>query len=292
MNTKIKSVKTKFEDVAILINDDQTNMLSIDFNGREINSKLFLPKLKYIKFVKTGGKLFVYLNDLTILKYFDELTGNFIDSLTNFDNTEILVEKFNKYLKDLIRIGERDKKLSINTAKGLYGELFYLKESLLKGKQESVIEAWHRPSFANHDFVFQNSSVEIKTISKNNTTIKIASEYQLECIENKQLFLKCYIVDDIIQSSIDSLGIIYDEILNMLESNTLKEIFVSKCSEDVTGYLGPDLMQLDYYFILIDTLTYLVDQKSFPRIKRNEMSPFINNISYNIDISSLKPFMI
>lgn len=294
MDNIIKSFETQQEKISVLLNDDNTSMLTIDFEGNTVNDKLYLPKLKYIKFVKSENKLFIYLDDLSIQKYFNEWINDFIDSLLKIDKTINLVEKFNSSLKILIRVGEKDSKMSLNTAKGLYGELLYLKNCLIESKLEKdvILEAWHRPSLANHDFVFDEFSIEIKSISKNNTTIKIASEYQLDSLENKNLFLKCYILDDIIQSSIDSLGNLYNEILNLLDSNILKDSFSSKCSDDITGYLGPELIKLDYNFILIDEITYLVDQDKFPRIQKDQISPFINNISYNIDISSIEPYKI
>ena len=294
MENILKSFKTLNEEVLILSNEDGTSMLSLNFNENPISDKLFLPKLKYIKFVKSDEKLFVYLNEISIQKYFDEWLNNFTDSLIDIDKTINVVEKFNSSLKSLIRVGEKESKMSINTAKGLYGELLYLKNCLLNNdfRQDTVLEAWHRPSLANHDFVFDKYSIEVKSISKNNTTIKIASEYQLSALNDKELYLKCFIIDDIIQSTIDSLGLLYNEILNLFESNSLKEIFISKCADDITGYLGPDLNKLDYNFILIDEYTYKVDQKSFPRIQKNQFSPFINNISYNIDISSIELFKI
>lgn len=285
---------TQQEEICILSNEDGSSMLSLDFKKNSLSEKLFLPKLKYIKFVRSDHKLFVYLNESSIKKYFEEWIINFTESLTENENTINVIEKFNTSLKTLIRVGEKETKMTINSAKGLYGELLYLKNCLLNSKpaQETVLEAWHRPSQANHDFVFDKFSIEVKSISKNNTTIKIASEYQLSTIINKELFLKCYIIDDITQSTIDSLGILYNEILNILETTTLKETFVLKCSDDITGYLGPELNKLDYNFIVIDESTYKVDQELFPRIQKNQFSPFINNISYNIDISSIQQFKI
>ena len=294
MNNVLKSFETQQEVISVLLNDDNTIMLSIDFKGNSVSEKLFLPKLKFIKFIKSGDMLFVYLDDLSIKKYFSEWINEFLYSLLKADKTINLIEKFNKSLKVLIRVGEKDLKISLNAAKGLYGELFYLKNCLLKAKydMDSILDAWHRPSLANHDFVFDKYSIEIKCISKNNTTVKIASEYQLDAIENKDLFLQCYIFDDIIQSSVDSLGNIYNEILLLLKTNSLKDSFSLKCSTDITGYLGPEYIKLDFNFILIDEMKYKVDQSKFPRIQKNQFSPFINNISYNIDISSIENFKI
>jgi hypothetical protein len=294
MNNVLKSLETQQEVISVLLNDDNTIMLSIDFKGNSVSEKLFLPKLKFIKFIKSGDMLFVYLDDLSIQKYFSEWINEFLCSLLKADKTINLIEKFNKSLKVLIRVGEKDLKISLNAAKGLYGELFYLKKCLIEAKydMDSILDAWHRPSLANHDFVFDKYSIEIKCISKNNTTVKIASEYQLDAIENKDLFLQCYIFDDIIQSSVDSLGNIYNEILILLKTNTLKDIFSLKCTTDITGYLGPEYIKLDFNFILIDEMKYKVDQSKFPRIQKNQFSPFINNISYNIDISSIEKFKI
>ena len=106
------------------------------------------------------------------------------------------------------------------------------------------------------------------------------------------MLLKCYKIDNVTRSTVDSLGEIYIEVLNILKRNNLGDLFMSKCAEDNTSYTGPMLMKLDYKFILIETVTYGVDQEKFPRIVREEISPFLSDISYNIDLSSLEKYKI
>ena len=81
MDNIIKSFETQQEKISVLLNDDNTSMLTIDFEGNTVSDKLFLPKLKYIKFVKSENKLFIYLDDLSIQKYFNEFAEHGIENL-------------------------------------------------------------------------------------------------------------------------------------------------------------------------------------------------------------------
>ena len=262
---------------------------------REINIKaLFTPKLENIGLILVDHTVTVNLKNPTFREQFNEWIERFFKKINSGDNNEILIEKFNKEIKAIVLLGQKEKKLSMPAARGLYGELLLLNSYLddAKYSQEKILEGWHRPAPANHDFDYEDFTLEVKTVSRSNTTFKITSEDQLTAVENKPLHLKLYRIETVNKSPIDSLGSLYINIKEKLQSG-LANIFEMKCGEDSFGeYLGPDYMPLDYKFTIIEEFLYGVDQNDFPRIRKTILDNGISKVSYNLDISSIENFKI
>ncbi|MHA8106421.1 PD-(D/E)XK motif protein [Aquirufa sp. 5-AUSEE-100C1] len=298
MENVVSKFHTKNEIVSLFKRQNELNhydLLSIKFSSDEEIHKLFLPKLKYLYFVLGNNELMVHINDESLIDYFSKFIYIFYSQLEKKDSTVDLIKKFNNSIRDLIKLGEKNPQISINSARGLFGELKYLEELLLERESRfyrELIDSWHRPSPANHDFSFEKIEIEIKTISKKNTTIKITSEYQLESQESSDLYLVCYRLDNINNSLEDSLGKLYSNIIDMLKSEGLDEMFATKCSMDEINYLGPSLTPLNYKFVLIEKMKFLVDQNEFPRIRRSNLDIGISDVNYSVDISMLEKFKI
>jgi hypothetical protein len=276
------------------INKVDTKILSITFPSVKHLSSLFTPRLENISFVKINNSITINLKNSSFREFFNDWVIRFSEKIAVDDSIEDITGKFNAEIKAIILLGQKEKKLSWESARGLFGELLVIKE-MLEDKTYSQIEilnGWHRPSPANHDFDFPEFSLEIKTVSRDSTTVKITSEHQLESIEEKPLKLKCFRIEKVEKSNLDSLGDLYDEIKSMLDQNNLME-FEIKCAEDLfCGYLGPSFMPLDYKFLIIDCSLYNVNQMEFPRVKKSELNSAISKLSYSIDISSFDKFKI
>lgn len=286
-------------DCTILILDNAPvgyeEMKSIAFSFKDANliSLLTLPKLKYIDTIQISGDLSFHLSYEPLRQFFNNFIDGFEKAIEKSDTGKEVVEKINKSLKDLIKIAEREMDLSLVACMGLYGELLHLKELLLTNEDhEFVVSGWNRPAPANHDFDYHVDAAEIKTISKDKTTVKITSVYQLEAPQGKQLFLKIYRIEAIDRSKTDSLGDLYEEVKSIINSETIKEEFILKCITDNLKYGGPRLVTLPYKFIQIEEMQYFVEQELFPRINRHALPESISNISYKIDLSAIEPFKI
>lgn len=274
-------------------NQVETKILWIQFNSVNDIVALFTPHLENIGFVKIDNTIEVSLKNPTFREFFNDWVVRFLEKIKD-DSNEIRIEKFNKEIKTIIKLGQKEKKLSINAARGLFGEFLVLKAYLDDQvySQKEILNGWHRPAPANHDFDYEEFSLEVKTVSRDNTTINITSEHQLMEIENKPLHLQLYRIDNINQSDVDSLGILFMEIKGLLDP-VLVNIFELKCAEDpFCEYLGPEYMELDYKFSVIEESLYHVDQEDFPRIKKENLDPGISKTSYNLDVSSLTDFII
>ena len=272
----------------------KTKILEIEFPYENDIKALFTPKLENIKFIPVDKIITVNLKNPTFREQFNDWTERFLEKINSNDSSEILIEKFNNEIKAIVLLGQKEKKLSMASARGLYGELLVLKSHLDEEKysQEQILEGWHRPAPANHDFDYKDYTLEVKTVSRSNTTFKVTSEDQLASIEEKPLNLQLYRIENINKSQIDSLGLLYLEITEKLQSG-LVNVFQIKCAEDAfCEYLGPKHMPLDYKFTIIEDFLYRVDQIDFPRIKKDNLDLGISQVSYNLDISSIDNFKI
>jgi hypothetical protein len=288
----------KIKNNARIIESNETKnnarLLEVTFSDKEDIKLLFTPKLENIAFVSLDNVMTVTLKNPDFREYFDNWIANFINKIEINDSNTILIEKFNNEIKVITRIGKKEKKMSLTSAKGLYAELLLLKSYLSEKKSShiDILDGWHRPAPANHDFDYFDFSKEVKAISRDSTTIKITSEHQLMAVENKPLYMQFYRIDHVKKTNEDSLGNIYNSIKEFLPTS-LSMIFEIKCAEDAfCEYLGPEHMPLDYKFITIEGFKYKVDQQKFPRIRKEKIDTGLSKISYNIDISSIEEFKI
>lgn len=276
------------------INDSETKILWISFDLSIDMKTLFTPRLENISFIKVDNTITVNLKNPDFREVFNDWVERFSLKINVEDDGELIVEKFNNDIKALILIGKKENKLSWESARGLYGEFLVIKKYLIENKfpQINIIEGWHRPAPANHDFDYEEFSLEVKTVSRDSTTVKITSQFQLDSIENKPLLLNCFRIEKIEKSNVDSLGDLFNQIKNIL-TPTVFNLFEIKCVEDTfCEYLGPESTPLDYKFTLLEDNLYIVDQSLFPRVKKQDLNPAISKFSYSIDISSFESFKI
>ena len=274
--------------------DIENKMLWLQFPVKNDLEALFIPNLENIGFFLVDKTVTVRLKTPFFRDFFNDWITKFIDKIDINDTSEILIEKFNSEIKAIVQLGQKEKKMSMNSAKGLYAEFLVLKQYLEEKRytQIKILEGWHRPAPANHDFDYEDYSLEVKATSRDSTTIKITSEHQLMAVEEKPLHLYFYRIDNINKSNEDSLGEMFLEIKELLDTG-LENVFEMKCAEDAFGeYLGPKHMVLDYKFTLIEKFLFDVDQVSFPRIRKEKIDFGLSKISFNLDISSLNSFKI
>lgn len=297
MINEIKNIKTKDCLITILNNApvgyEELKSLAFRFSENAFLGLLNLPKLKYVDIVQNNNDLSFHLTYEPLRQFFNNFIDGFEKTIKNSDTGKEVVDKINKALRDLIKMAEKEMDLSITSCMGLYGELLQLKELLLNNTDQSkILSGWNRPAPANHDFDYDSETIEIKTVSKDKTTVKITSAFQLEAPEKKNLYLKIYRIEAIDGSTTDSLGELYIEVKGLINTDTIKEEFILKCINDKLKYGGPGIITLPYKFIQIEEMKYLVDQETFPRIKRTVLPNSISNVSYRIDLSAIEAFKI
>lgn len=252
---------------------------------------MFLPRMKYIKFKYFKNELIISLADLKFQNIYTTWITNLYNSLTGKSEDD-LVHALNQRVRELIEISTKEKTMSLNEAMGLYSELQHLISMFEAMGHRKALMAWHKPSPANHDFDSEQSSYEIKAIGRTGTAIKISGIDQLKANDNKPLFIKLFRLDVVKNSHEDSLGSLYSEITNRLET-TQKNIFEQKCAESsFSPYLGPEHEQLKFKFNIIEECEYHVDQTNFPQLRRSDLPTGIAKVKYAIDLSVIESFKV
>lgn len=297
MRKEINKIETEDCIVSILNNApagfEEMKSIAFRFNDSKYLNLLNLPKLKYLDIIQSFNELSFHLAYEPLRQFFNNFIDGFEKTIKASDTGKEVADKINKALRDLIKMAEKEMDLSLTGCMGLYGELLQLKELLSNDSDHSkILSGWNRPAPANHDFDYEKEAIEIKTISKDKTTVKITSAFQLEAPSEKLLYLKIYRIEAIDRSDTDSLGDIYTEIRGLINTDSLNEEFVLKCSNDGLRYGGPGVITLPYKFIQIEEMKYLIDQEEFPRINRHALPSSISNVSYGIDLSAIESFKI
>ena len=286
MNSLVELIENKRENVT-------TRILKINDISLDYYKILFTPKLENTDFKYFDNQVFIELKNENFREQYDLWIISLYSKLKTQSNLEELIQQFNIEIKRFIAFFMKAKKLSHAKARGFYGELLELKKQFEENDdQNKILNGWHRPAPANHDFDYENYSLEIKTIGRTSSTVKISSEYQLTSFNNKQLILKISKIDLIEKSLDDSIGKLYTEIKNSFEG-ALSVLFEIKCAEDTfCKYLGPELMPLDYKLTEIEHSYYNVDQEKLPRISSNSLESGISNVEYELDLSAIEEFKI
>jgi hypothetical protein len=297
MKEEIKKIQTIDCEVSILNNApegyEEIKSIVFRFNDARFLQLLELPKLKYIDVVGYLETLSFHLTYEPLRDFFNNFIEGFEKTIKNSDTGKEVADKINKAIRDLIKIAEKEFDLSLIGCMGLYGELLHLKELLLQSEDhQSIVSGWNRPAPSNHDFDYDTQVTEIKTVSKDKTTVSITSAFQLEAPKEKELYLKIYRIETIDRSTTDSLGDLYTEVLGIINEDLIKQEFILKCITEKLRYGGPGIITLRYKFIVIEEMKYFVDQLTFPRIDRNKLPGSVSNISYSIDLSALEEFRL
>jgi len=270
-----------------------TRILMINNINLDHYKILFTPKLENTDFKYLDNQVFIELKNERFREQYDLWIISLHSKLKTHTNLKEVIKQFNIEIKKFIALFMKVKKLSREKARGFYGELLELKRQLEENNdQKKALNGWHRPAPANQDFEYEDYSLEIKTIGRTSSTIKIASEYQLSSLGKKQLKLKISKIDLIEKSLDDSIGKLYTDIKDSLEE-ALSVLFEIKCAEDTfCKYLGPELMPLDYKLNEIEHCFYNVDQEKFPRINKDNIDSGISNVKYELDLSAIEDFKI
>jgi hypothetical protein len=201
----------------------------------------------------------------------------------------------------LERIRQWQKCLSIQGAsglnkeeqKGLYGELFFLRELLKQGfAGKKSVNAWVGPSSAVNDFQFDNCSVEVKTSSsKRIQELSINGALQLDERHSPNLYL-FHLSVDLTQTIGETLNEIVASVRELYSKIDGKNPDDFNVKLNMAGYLDA---QADKYsevkYRFRDGKTYKV-HGDFPRIREGEYRPGVGSIQYYICISGCEEYKI
>ena len=247
-------------------------------------------------FVKEGHFLLIRLLDNDFSSLFDDLVVSLIDSTRYLsdpiDASKEFVSTYVKWSSFFSKTIERD--LSKERVIGLWGELSYLLDLIRNASSgssiDSILKSWVGPYDASHDFELSSSSIEIKTKLLSSSMVKISSEFQLDHIDDKKLFLT---------------------VLSIIETEhglSLKDLFlktkaqIQKLSGDITLLLAAlekenlNEERLSRYSNLLFTRkakeVFDCDIDSFPKIVSSCLPPAVYSVKYNLNVRELQEYKV
>lgn len=264
---------------------------------------LFIPKFDALNndniellFVKEGHFLLIRLLDNDFSSLFDDFVVSLIDSIKGFSDP---IEASKEFVRTYMKWGSFfsktiERSLSKERVIGLWGELSYLLDLIKNASSDSIIDpalkAWVGPYDAAHDFELSCSSIEIKTKLISSSMIKVSSEFQLENIDDKKLFLTVFSISE------------------TEHGLSLKDLFlktkaqIQKRSGDITLLLAAlekenlNEERLSKYSNLLFTRktkeVFDCDIDSFPKIVSSCLPPAVHSVKYNLDIRELQEYKV
>lgn len=208
-------------------------------------------------------------------------------SVADKDANIFFVNRYNKWAA-LFEKAPNDI-LSAEVVKGLIGEILVLKNILIPRLGEvPSMQAWMGPLSAPQDFIFENSWVEVKTISSSRDSVRISSVEQLDSPNCGQMAIVRLDPSNIAER--DSLGIndLAEEMVSSLRGPEARNLFEEKLL--AVGYcFNKRYDDIRFSFKKIDLYSVSPD---FPSIKRESIPPAILRVEYDISIPTIENFKI
>lgn len=182
--------------------------------------------------------------------------------------------------------------LSSEAQRGLYGELWFLKNYLLnKIAHLKAIRAWTGPYATSQDFQLPDAAVEVKvTTATLPQNLLISNEKQLDNSAVETLLL-LHLSLDARQSSGETLNKIIDAIRNLLSaSGSALYDFEQRLFR--VGYLDKHRTRYDTegYTVLDHKFFHVIGE--FPALTPASLPVGVGNVHYSIEVSACLPFTV
>lgn len=242
--------------------------------------------------LSNGFVLQFKLEDVQLIEYFDQFVQFVLKDLQQTDNEKLIVEAFLLKLKNWKRFISSSKygKLSPEQIRGLLAEMSFIDVLLTEypDAAEQILHSWYGPERLQHDFIFKDLAVEIKSISSiDKRSVKISSLHQLET-NLSELYLYVATVLEAPENAPDKINLnrmvsnLKDK-LNQLNDAELRAIFEQKLLE--SHYIPDHYYDNDYY--IIRHLNDYTVADDFPRLYSGLIPNGILNVSYELDLNMI-----
>ncbi len=228
--------------------------------------------------------------ELTIILLDEELTDVFILFIEDIIKSLMIVNNSTEALTTIANRINYWKKLFGKYAsglltpeqqRGLFGELYFLKNILDSNTNyQRIMNAWQAPTGSNQDFYFEGNAVEVKTSKSNNSTIKIANEFQLDITGLKSLYIAFFKLNEYPDENHTLLNII-EEIRLLLNKDidVLKEFNLKLESLGIISETEEEYNNVGY---VIRNEKYYQVTDEFPKITSSMVNEAVSKISYEI----------
>jgi hypothetical protein len=179
--------------------------------------------------------------------------------------------------------------LSLEKAKGLYGELYFINEYMIeKYGADNAIDCWSGPEMYSKDFSIEKTWYEIKTVNTGSATIKISSIQQLSSdFDGHLIVIKVEEMSDSFDVDKSSINKLCQLIISKIDNSETKDMFLNRLSE--LGYdFCDDIGNKNYQ--VHEMTAYLVNS-DFPIVREVDIkSEAINNVGYELVLKLINDY--
>ena len=278
---------------------DSSRKRSLLLELPEINSIQFNSVIKEnlsIELFKDTNYIVLKLLDST----YDDIFNEFIISIYNLikkiqdinESVSKLLTQFHKWSNFFD--DRKNDKLDLNAIKGLFGELVVLKyliETSSGHNIDDVLNSWKGPFNLTHDFILDNTNLEVKTKEESKLDIRISSEFQLQPEPEKQLELMIVSIFTNDYNGISIKQMVW--IIKDLIKERLGDVSILFTGLKAMGLYLTNIPEYDNYrFRPTKISSYDCNAIGFPRIIKTTLQIGISDISYNLRVPMISQFKI
>jgi hypothetical protein len=181
--------------------------------------------------------------------------------------------------------------LSQEAQRGLWGELYFLREHMLVMIGTAAVGGWKGGERAHQDFQFENGAVEVKTtLAKMPQVVRIASERQLDDQALAPLFL-CVIS----LHMLDGGGETLPALVASLRAGLATDAAAREQFEDellATGYVDAHAVRYADRGYLVRAVGLFRVGPEFPRLVEADMPVGVGDASYELSVATCEPFKV
>lgn len=234
---------------------------------------------------------------LTNVRYsdiFTTLVQDIVDHIANILDEQKAVVAFLARLRrwQIFLEQHNSEGLGETAQQGLYGELWFLRQSVLPclGTLRGVL-SWSGPKATQQDFQFSGCAIEVKTTtSKQHQKLTISSERQLDDTGTGVLIL-LHLSLDVRQERGETLPDMVASVRSLLSGNPAAvETFEDLLFE--AGYLNIHAPRYEQNGYTLRETNYFKVEGDFPRIVEADLRNGVGDVRYTIGVAECKRFSV
>jgi hypothetical protein len=181
--------------------------------------------------------------------------------------------------------------LTAEQQKGLFGELYFMLQSILAGIEPGIIlDGWSGPDALNQDYVINGTGIEVKTTGANHAILQISNELQLNGSHLEKLFIYLIIIDER-KGRLLTLNTLISQLHVYYAANPdLTDLFNVKLLK--AGYQDGQAKQYDNREYIIRSIKSHRIADGFPCITPPDLPDGIHHVTYQIETAACIDFEI
>ncbi|WP_372998309.1 PD-(D/E)XK motif protein [Sulfurimonas sp.] len=263
--------------------------------GHDIDFQKSIKQNLSLSFFDDTGYIVLELTDQSFTDLFNDLIISIYQHIYQMSDvkeySQVFIQMFYKWSEFFD--DKKSEKLSQDIIKGLFGELFVLKE-LIKDSHSThindLLNSWKGPYDKGHDFELDQKHIEVKTKEMTKTSVKISSEHQLESEMDIPLELLVLSVDTHSAKG-QSLSTLVSDIKNIVISKLgdFSIVLTALAQKNITAR---SIYQYDNFrFEAIEEIVYNCTHTDFPKLTKTNTPKAIGSVQYTLHLNYLTEYI-